>query len=85
MATAVGAVTVNNFRKDENTRMFSFNPTINLGLGKKVQDTVDSYQRAPVSIAAAPVKFEVGDPALLLMLTAIVLLSAAVLVYAARH
>jgi hypothetical protein len=68
--------------------MFSFNPTINLGFGKKTDKANDSLEpkpATPIQQGAGPIQIELGDPALLLMLMAIVLLSSAVLVYAARH
>jgi len=70
--------------------MFSFNPTINLGLGKnsadKPKDAVAPQPATPIQQGTGPIQLELlGDPVLLLMLTAIVILSSAVLVYAARH
>jgi len=69
--------------------MFSFNPTFNLGFGKqaadKPKDAIKPKGPLPIQPGVGPFQIEIGDPALLLMLTAIVLLSSAVLVYAARH
>jgi hypothetical protein len=69
--------------------MFSFNPTFNIGLGNrssdKGKDALAPQPAAPTQQSAGPIQLELGDPVLLLMLTAIVILSSAVLVYAARH
>jgi hypothetical protein len=68
--------------------MITFSPTINFGFGKKTDKTSDTLEpkpATPIQQAVGPIQVELSDPALLLMLMAIVLLSSAALVYAARH
>ena len=68
--------------------MFTFSPTINIGYGKKTdkpKEVLEPQPATPVQTGTAPIHFDMSDPAFFLMLMALVLLSGAVLVYAARH